>query len=393
MSFEKNIKLYSLYSTFAELLILGPILVLFLTAKGLSFAEILLLQSISSIAVVIFEVPTGAIADKVSRKLSLFLGSFLWGISLIIYCIGTNFIVFSIAEIIFSLGSSLKSGADNALIYDTLKTLGKEKDFTTIEGKARGNLFYSQAIGSIIAGFVYDFNIYLPMIISCLFMIITMIITLFFKEPPHKIDDTSNPDYFTQIKDSGKFILNHSKVKAVVLFSMIFAIFYRTGFWYFQPYMEAVNIPVKYFGIIFFIFNIFCAFISKKSGYIMNKTKPRTLSFMASLIIISFILMGIFPYWFGVFFILFQQAARALYRPVTTKYLNKHIPSEKRATILSFNSLCSNLAVSIFFPILGLLKDNTDVFLSHLIMAGLMLLMLIPTMIYMNSHLGIRENI
>lgn len=57
MDITRNIKTYYIYSIFAELIILGPIIVLFLTAKGLSFTEIMLLQSIAAISVVVFEVP------------------------------------------------------------------------------------------------------------------------------------------------------------------------------------------------------------------------------------------------------------------------------------------------------------------------------------------------
>jgi hypothetical protein len=74
-----------------------------------------------------------------------------------------------------------------------------------------------------------------------------------------------------QIIDSGKFTLTHEKLKAVVAFSMVFMIFYRAGFWFFQPYMESVDIPVKYFGLIFFLFNLTAAFVSKRSHYIMDK--------------------------------------------------------------------------------------------------------------------------
>ena len=148
------------------MLILGPILVLFLIAKGLSFTEIMVLQSISAVAVVLFEVPTGAVADKIGRKESILLGALLWAISLGFYVVGKSFPMFILAEVIFSLGATFKSGADNALIYDSLKVMGREKEFQSIEGKARSFALYAQAVGSIIAGFVYEVNTNLPFIIS-----------------------------------------------------------------------------------------------------------------------------------------------------------------------------------------------------------------------------------
>jgi MFS family permease len=389
MSIEKNIKSYYLYSTFAELLLVGPILVLFLSAKGLTFTEIMVLQSISAISVFFFEVPTGAMADKIGRKYSVLLGAFLWAMGIILYVVGQSFFVFALSEITFSLGSAFKSGADSALIYDSLKVLKRENEYQSIEGKARSYALYAQAIGSVLSSFLYEININLPMLASVVCMAITMLAALRFKEPhiEGKVGKYGE-NYFKQIKESGRFILMHDKLKAIVFFCMVFFIFYRTGFWYYQPYMESVNIPVKYFGLLFFIFNITAAFISKRSAYIMDKTKPKTLTFMAFLMIISFLILGTIKIWPGVFAILLQQAARGIYRPVTTKYLNKHIPSDKRATILSFHSLCTNLAVAAAFPLMGILKDHSNIFTTHLVLTASMLILTLISMRYMNGKLG-----
>ncbi|MDF2672827.1 MAG: hypothetical protein K0R09_1092 [Clostridiales bacterium] len=392
MDYIKNIKIYYWYSTFCDLLILGPIMVLFLSVtKGLSFTEIMLLQSISAVAVVIFEVPTGAVADMLGRRESILLYSLLCGLSLFIYIWGHSFIVFALAEITFSLGASFKSGADSAIIYDSLKLMKRENEYQKIEGKARSLGLYTMAVGSIISGFAYELHPYLPFIISGVFMLVTGVITLMFKEPPfkHKSHEVSMKGYLNQISESGKFILTHEKLKAIVIFTMVFMIFYRAGFWYFQPYMEAVNIPVRYFGVIFFLFNLAAAFFSKRSYYIMEKTKPRTLTFMAGLMIISFFILGTVKLEIGFLAILLQQAARGLYRPITSKYLNKHIPSDKRATVLSFHGLLTNLAIAVTFPLMGILKDKTDIFSTHIILGFIMIIMLIPITYYMNSRIGI----
>lgn len=223
MDYAKNIRNYYIYSIFHELLILGPIIVLFLIAKGLSFTEIMILQSVAAISVVIFEVPTGALADKLGRKFSILLGAALWAVSLSIYMLGKHFIVFMLAEIVFSLGATLKSGADGALIYDTLKVLGKTENYQRIEGFARALALYAQAVGSVVAGFAYEVHIFLPMIISIVFMMITVIVALRFQEPP--IEGKKGPygeKYLDQMKGSAQYIFTHEKIKAVLLFSMIF---------------------------------------------------------------------------------------------------------------------------------------------------------------------------
>ena len=76
----KNIKTYKIYAIFNNLILLGPILTVFYLAKGLSFTQIMLLTSVASITTILFEVPTGVVADRYSRKLSIMIGCLLCGL-------------------------------------------------------------------------------------------------------------------------------------------------------------------------------------------------------------------------------------------------------------------------------------------------------------------------
>jgi len=97
---ERNINNYYLYTMFSNLIIIGPVIMIYLLSKGLTFTEVMIINSISSISVVIFEVPTGAVSDKIGRKLSMIIGPLLWAISLSVYIMGRSFYVFAMAEII-----------------------------------------------------------------------------------------------------------------------------------------------------------------------------------------------------------------------------------------------------------------------------------------------------
>ncbi len=105
------------------------------------------LTSIASITKILFEVPTGAISDFLSRKLSLFIGSMLCSLSLIVFVVGKDFIAMILAEIIFSIGITCRSGTEQAILYDSLKNNKKEKEFAKIDGDAKSNFFLAQAFG------------------------------------------------------------------------------------------------------------------------------------------------------------------------------------------------------------------------------------------------------
>lgn len=379
--YKRNINTYILFRTFVDLIILGPIIMIYLYAKGLSFAEIMLLNSIFSVAVFILEVPTGMLADKISRKYSLVIGALCWTVQLVLTIYANSFVMFMIAQIFCALGISFKSGATTAILYDSLKTMNREQEISKYEGLAHSMVLYGQAIGSIAAGFLFTVNIHLPLIISAINTTIAAIVALRFIEPPIE-DKRDNESYFTHMKDSGLYILKHGKVKAIIVYGAVFNIFYRVGFFFFQPYFESVNIDVIYFGVFFALFNVVAGLSAQNASNIMKRTKAKTLTFLSSLMIISFGIMSITTVWIGAFAILLQQVARGLYGPIIAKYINKHIPSNKRATIMSLYSLITSLTAAAFYPLFGLMMDKNDIFFTHKVLTVSMLILTVLSLTY-----------
>ena len=93
-----------------------PIIVLFFQENGLSMKEILLLQSLFSIGVVLFEIPSGYFSDVVGRKTTIVLGCIFGFLGLLTYSFSYGFIGFLIAELLLGLGTSFISGTDSAII-------------------------------------------------------------------------------------------------------------------------------------------------------------------------------------------------------------------------------------------------------------------------------------
>lgn len=363
LQLNQNIHKYILYAIFGQLLILGPVLTIFFLSKGLNFTQIFTIGAVNSLFVVLLEVPTGAVSDKYSRKLSIVIGCILWIISLSIYIYAQNFITFVIGEIIFAMGMTFKSGSETAILYDSLKILGREAEFQSIIGKARSYFLYASAVGSLVAGFVYSINVYLPFIISIVFVVISFVIALTFHEPKmHNFEVHNDKAYFDIIKNSASIIFKNRKVLNVVLFSTITFIFMRMAYPFYQPHMKATGIDVKYFGVIFFLFNLVAGYSAKRVDKFMRFTKPYSMFSVGLLVAVSYLLLGMFPVFISFSFIFIQQISRGLGNPVFSKHINKNIPSDYRATIISFNSLVGNIGVVILQPLFGFLIDKFNVF-------------------------------
>ena len=131
--YESNMRKMYLVNFFNNLTLVSAVLIPFFTQWGkLSFQQILFLQSFFQLCVFLLEVPTGVIADKFGRKTSIALGLLIKTIATTCYSIIPNFYLFMLAEFLFALGVTLISGADQALIYDSLKKVKKESNATKV---------------------------------------------------------------------------------------------------------------------------------------------------------------------------------------------------------------------------------------------------------------------
>ena len=362
-----NPKVYLYYSLFSNLLIIGPIIVPFLLFKGLTYSQIMLLQSIAAIAVVIFEVPTGSIADKTSRKLSLGLGILFGFLGLLIYTVFSSFFIFVIAEIFFGLGMTFKSGADYALLYESFAANGRKKDYQKIEVQAQSLIFIGQAVGSIISGFTYKISPYIPFIISLFNLIIAGLVSFCFIEKERL---KSEHKYLVHVFRSLNIAYKTPRILWAVLFAVLIGFLFRTSFWVYQPYFEHVNIDVMWFGVIFFFFNMMAAFSSK---YLVKKfydTRPRkVLLSLVVLLFLSFALPAIIQLPIALIFLSLQQIVRGLHKPTMRFYINHQVKDKYRATVISIVSLATSLGFAVLSPFVGLSLDNFGTIFTYSILA------------------------
>ena len=98
----------------------------------LSFVQIFALQTWFMLACFLMEVPTGAVADRFGRKVSVACGGFLLAAASLLYGSFPHLAVFVVAEALFAVAITLISGADEALAYDSLLAQGREAEASRV---------------------------------------------------------------------------------------------------------------------------------------------------------------------------------------------------------------------------------------------------------------------
>lgn len=158
MSYESNIWKFYVYQFIAGFWLISPILVIFYLANNTNFTQVGSIEAIGLLALILFEIPSGAFADLIGRKKSVFLGLIFSGIELILIGYGANYLAFMVAAFLGGIGASLISGADSSLLYDSLKKLKKENLFEKIKGKANAIMYVSVVVASLIGSLIYVKN-------------------------------------------------------------------------------------------------------------------------------------------------------------------------------------------------------------------------------------------
>ncbi|MFW9939269.1 MAG: MFS transporter [Candidatus Thorarchaeota archaeon] len=356
-------------------LISGVLIPFFLTWGKLSFVEVMFLQSYFTIMILIFEIPCGAIADYISRKFSLLLGSLITGIAALVYGSYPNILIFATGETLWAFGAALISGTDQAFIFDTLKKLERENDISKVMARNRSfSLFgiaISAPIGSIIGAYLS-----LNLVMSLMFFpfIIATLISLTLKEPNHELEKKKSVNYFNVIK-SGFTEFKKNRILRILAFEMIATeVLVSFLIWTYQLYLEAMNFQLILFGfvstsltVIQIVFNNLLANMENK-----YKNKKKFLQFYTIIPGTGFILMAMIyfiPVSIPLILIVIGFGfSRSL---IFTKGINKEIKTQNRATVISTISMLASLIRAVLYPFIGYLVifnlSITFLFLGSLI--------------------------
>lgn len=374
---QKNLLLYKWYQLFREPLFWGPILILYVTRlTGMKLEELFFMEGITYLMIVALEIPSGAIADMIGRKKTIFIGMVLECIHVIILLFATQPIHIWIENIIWAVGYTLISGADVSLIYDSLKSEEREDEFKTIHGKANANRFLLIAICSLSVGFLGKINLRLPAILSLIPFIVNVWVVSRFTEPPiTKTGKVKLNQHWDLMKTSVLFVANHLKLKWIIGFTALMAIISKLWFFTYNPYFEMVNLPLEYYGVIFFSLNIVSFLFSYFADKISKKlTDYQSVGLITLSTMLPLAVMSIFVRTASSWLVLFQNIGRGYSKVFNEHMFNDYLDSENRATCNSISSAVVQFICAIslmIFSKLVLARTSLPNALQYLAIFGL----------------------
>ncbi|MDP2750620.1 MAG: MFS transporter, partial [Nanoarchaeota archaeon] len=329
----------------------GVLIPFFTLWGGLTLSQVMILESIFMFSLFLFETPTGAIADRFGRKISIMLASVFFTIGFLVYASYPNFYVFALAEAILGLSVSLISGANEALAYDTLKKIKKEKESKRIFKNFETAYLLAILISAPIGGFLaYYIGMREIMLASAIPSFIGIFVALSIKEPDFVVKKKEKKGYFKILSSGINYFRKHTVLKYLAFDAITIALIVYYIIWLYQPKLMAFNLPIVYFGIVHSLIVIAELLVLSRMAYFEKLTGKKNYLFFSSLIVgVGFILLAITRnVYVAIALILIVGGVGLTRKTLFNSYYNKYIDSKNRATVLSTISMTQRFFQGIF---------------------------------------------
>lgn len=314
-----------------------PTIVLLWEANGVPIQDGMLLQAVFALMLALLDVPTGYLADAFGRKPAIIGAAFCILGGAVIYSVATNFVGFLAGEVLLALGFSLSSGADQALLYDSLIELGRKDEYERIWSKGTALGLAAASVFATLGGFAAMYSLRLPCYLEVGFSVVLVGVALSVAEPQR---EEAGDKGRLSVKEIVRVSMQSSaRVRWLILYPAVLFAFSQSYFWLYQPYFRLSGLPFGLFGVAYALFNLAAAAAAHQAPRFSRMSERGRMIALAVVLGMSFLLLGSIVGKLSFLFILLMQLVRGYQQVVFSELLNREIASGIRASILSVQSM------------------------------------------------------
>lgn len=379
---------------------------LFLLDGGLTNVEAFAANAIYTLGLVLFEIPTGIVADTWGRRTSYLLGAGVQLVGNLLYFAmwytHGPFWGWGVASLLLGFGYTFFSGALEAWLVDALKHAGYDGDLDPVFAKNQIVTGVAMLVGTIAGGFIAQIAaLGTPYLVRAGLQLVSFVVAFVVMKDigftPERAAGVG-----TKIKGLAaagwKYGLKNRSVRWVVLAAPFYLGTGIYGFYAAQPYLlelfgdqraiGVAGIAAAGIGATQVAGGFAVPFIRRRFG-----RRTHVLLASAALTTASLVLMGLIQVFAVVVALLVLWAvAFAATTPVRQAYINEQIPSRERATVLSFDSMVSSTGGVAFQPLLGHVADTRGYALSYIVSGAIAVLSLPFLVLARRQDLGADVN-
>lgn len=377
----------TLGNTLAASLIWG-INTIFLLDAGLSNLEAFAANAFFTAGMVLFEVPTGVIADTLGRRYSFLLGTVTLAASTLLYVllwyVGAGFWLWAVVSVLIGLGFTFFSGAVEAWLVDALQATGYTGDLEVVFGRAQIVGGAAMLVGSVAGGILAQAtNLGVPYVLRGAILVAMFLVAyLMMRDLGFSPRRGRSPmgEVRRLVRDSVDQGLRRPPIRWLMLEALFTGGVGIYVFYALQPYLlELYGDPTAYTvaGLVAAVVAGAQMLGGLAASRLRKLVHRRTTALLLAAGISAATLVGVGAveqFWVVMALVVVWGLLWAAAEPIRQAYLNGMIPSEQRATILSFDSLMSSGGGVWAQPVLGRAADIGGYGASFLVSAGISVL-------------------
>ncbi len=397
-----NRRIFPIYKGFGwDPLFYSAIIFIFLTEiKGIAPAKVMYAEAIYSLFLLLLQIPATVLIERIGSRKSLVLGTILATIQITMMIFINNFTFLILAYFMSAFGNAIKDVARNTLLYESTK-IGKGKNsFGAINAKGSSLSYIISATTSVMTGYLFVINPYLPLILSSLMSSLAVIIAYRFEEVEEKkAKKTTIKEMIEEDKQDFKMIIKSQRLRALFLFTSIFSGVLIMISTYEKSLLTELQIKPQYFGIILAILPIMQCFSVRYQDKIHNTFKNKTLTIIAIPIFLSFIMIGVVTslnlnFWITIAVVMLafciHHFFRGPYWVLEDRYVTNFTEENSRVKVLSVNNLIKNIGQIVINFLGGLLLEFNTTSKSYLIVGVVGLIVIFLVLLYMKKRIGLK---
>ncbi len=356
----RDLRLFYAFRLLATSYLWVPIFFFFLLSRGLGFDDMMILSAIYSLTVIVVEVPTGALADRIGRRHSMMAGALAMVASCLTAYGAHSLGVFVVAEMLAAVSISLCSGADSAYLYDLLSDNGRGDEYPRREGTASAWHQGGMAIACVAGGFLAEIDLGLPYLVTAFVAAAAFVVALFMRDEPQTLrarDRATSTSvrtevgaYFRLMARSVGDVRRNRRLAWIIFYSAVVFALLRATIYLYQPYLNARGFGYWQTGLVFAGVFLVATVVAHQAQALRRWLGEEVLVWgLLGTLALSFIVLNQFVGQWALFALLVQAATKGLYSPLVKPILNREISdSGRRATVLSIESIARRLAMGAF---------------------------------------------
>lgn len=401
---KHNLRLYPKYLMLGyDLLFFYGIRVMFLLdVKGITESQILLAATAYALSMIVMQVPATLLASKIGYKNTAIAGNIfniIWAILMITF---DGFAGLALSQFVGAIAFALKYVSEPNLLSTSIPqapTYQRNEIFSRLDKKGFSRYCIFSAISTIISGFLYDINPYIPIFLCLICVIAATAISFNFYDIQEEESKESFKDYIKDLKKGYKFITKSKRLRALLIMTgAVWGIIVLLDS-YQLTLLQDIGATSVQVGFIFAMFELTRGLFSNTALDFNKKFKNKSLTNILLTFAIGFILAGIIamsqlPFYTKlviiVVILLIMGAANAIDQILAKKYVNNFASTKILPAIYSSKSICDNIFRTIITLLGSAIVGIYNIDIAMIVMGIFILILTLVLTVYSKDKLGLK---